>query len=339
MADPKVSVTLLAHNGARFVAEAVESILGQTYRNLELIVIDDGSTDETAAILSRFRDPRMQLFRQPNLWIGFARNRAVAMATGDYVASMSHDDVSLPERLAIQLEEMRKRDLDICFSWAQIIDDQGQPSTHFLEDTFNQPGPNSEYLLTKLQHGNFLLAPSVICRRECYNHFASNVVLFGLQDYALWLQMFRCFRARVIKRRLVKYRVHDSNVSIRRFQNDFRQLEVLASLRLANDPPFSTLDNRQDRARDLLAEARRLIADPDTRVDAYLAANRAVNLDPTEPIGYETLAHTLSLLGHHDPAQLVRSIGERVHPALAYPLPLLAPRLRDRERRPVARWL
>jgi len=64
----------------------------------------------------------------------------------------------------------------------------------------------------------------------------------------------------------------------------------------------------------------------------------AENLDPTEPIGYATLAHTLSLLGHHDPAQLARSIGERVHPALAYPLPLLAPRVRKRERRPVSWW-
>jgi len=233
---------------------------------------------------------------------------------------------------------MQKHDLDICFSWAHIIDGQGRPSTHFLKDTFNQRGPNSKHLLAKLQRGNFLLAPGVVCRRECYNHFASNVVLFGLQDYALWLQMFRRFRARVIKRPLVKYRVHDGNVSLWRFQSDFRQLEVLASLRLANDPPFSALDNRQGRSRDLLAEARRLVADPDTRFDAYLAANRAVNLDPTEPIGYETLAHTLSLLGHHDPAQLVRSIGERVRPALGYPLPLQAPRSRDRERRPVSWW-
>lgn len=337
MADPTVSVTLLAHNGARFVAEAVESILGQTHRDLELIVIDDGSTDDTPAILSRFRDPRMRLFRQPNLGIGFARNRAVAMATGDYVASMSHDDVSLPDRLAIQLEEMRKRDLDICFSWARIIDAHGQPAKHFLQDTFNQRGPNSKHLLTKLQRGNFLLAPSVVCRRECYHHFASNVVLLGLQDYALWLQMLQRFRARVIKVPLVQYRLHDGNVSFR-FRSAFRQLEVLASLRLANDPPFSALDHRQDRARDLLAEARRLIAGPDTLVDAYLAANRAVNLDPTEPIGYETLARTLSLLGHHEPAQLVHAIGERVHPAMAYPLPLLAPRLRDRERRPVGWW-
>lgn len=327
MPDPKVSVVLLAHNGARFVGEAVSSILGQSYQNIELIVVDDGSTDDTPAILARFRDPRMRVIRQPNLWISFARNRGVSMATGQYVAAMSHDDVSLPDRLSTQIAAMLDRHLDVCFTWAEIIDGEGRPINHFLHDIFNQPGRSSEGILKKLRSGNFLLAPSVVCRRECYCHFASNVLLFGLQDYALWLQMLPRFRAGILETPLLKYRVHDSNVSMGRFQHDYLLLESLACHRLADDPPFlQSAAARRVLAHQWLEKGRKLVESPGDQVKAYLAANRAVNLDPVELGGYQLVADVLSNMGHAEPAELVRGIGERVDPALAYPLPLLNPR-------------
>ncbi|MBI4319002.1 MAG: glycosyltransferase [Chloroflexi bacterium] len=326
MADPKVSVVLLTHNGERFVAEAIESILTQTYRNLELIVVDDGSTDNTPAIIARFRDPRMRVLRQSNLWIGFAHNRGASMATGDYIASMSHDDISLPHRLATQIEAMQEQNLDICFAWAEVIDAEGRPKEHFLTDVFNQSGRNSEDILAKLQAGNFLLAPSSIRRRHCYYRFAWNVVLFGLQDYAFWLQVLRRHRAAVLEIPLVKYRVHDSNVSLTRFYNEYRQLEVQAARRLAEDPAFPrSCTTRATLARELLAVTRRLMEYPDGHFEAYIAANRAVNLDPTAPEAYESLAAVLTAMGHEEPAQIVRSIGQNVDKSLAYPLPILAP--------------
>jgi tetratricopeptide (TPR) repeat protein len=248
------------------------------------------------------------------------------MATGEYIAAMSHDDISLPHRLSTQIEAMQRDNLDVCFSWAQIIDGEGQPTDHALSGVFNQPGPASAAILEKLKSGNFLLAPSVVCRRECYYHFAWNVALFGLQDYALWLQMLRRYRARVLEIPLVKYRVHDNNVSLTRFSDDYRRLEALAARCLADAPLFPRSPVvRAMLARGLLSTARRVAQNSDCYEEAYVTANRAVNLDPTALEGYDTLAAVLSAMGHDEAARIVRSIGQRVDKSLAYPLPLLAP--------------
>src|ERR1041384_4450574 len=97
-AAPSVSIITPAFNTARFVADTLESALAQTFTDFELILVDDGSTDETGSIAERFarRDPRISVFHQNNRGISVARNAALAHARGDLVALLDSDDVWLP---------------------------------------------------------------------------------------------------------------------------------------------------------------------------------------------------------------------------------------------------
>lgn len=103
MRGPLVSVVIPAYNAERFVGEAIDSVLGQSYRRFEVIVVDDGSNDGTAARLRAYRD-RVRHVHQANGGVGSARNRGIALATGDYIAFLDADDVWTPDKLAVQVE-------------------------------------------------------------------------------------------------------------------------------------------------------------------------------------------------------------------------------------------
>lgn len=116
MKDPLVSVTLCVFNGENDVANAIEDVLGQTYRNIELILSNDASTDGTLEILRRYAsDPRVRIFDQPrNLGFLANKNAAISKARGDYITQQDHDDRSAPTRIERQVEEIRRSGLNIC---------------------------------------------------------------------------------------------------------------------------------------------------------------------------------------------------------------------------------
>ena len=116
MSSPSVSVCMPVYNTERYVAEAVESILAQTFGDFEFIIVDDGSTDGSRAILERYaeRDDRIRLISRPNTGIGGARNEALRLAKGELIAVMDSDDVALPERFEVQLAYLREHPEVVC---------------------------------------------------------------------------------------------------------------------------------------------------------------------------------------------------------------------------------
>jgi glycosyltransferase involved in cell wall biosynthesis len=134
---PVVSVILAVYNGERYIAEAVSSILNQTLSNFELIVINDGSTDGTSAILEQLRlaDPRVRVLHEARIGFAAALNLGVSQARGEFIARMDGDDVSAPTRLATQLRFLRQNsDVAICGSAVRLFGscaarDYGYPST------------------------------------------------------------------------------------------------------------------------------------------------------------------------------------------------------------------
>src|SRR5687767_4258368 len=107
-ADPTVSVVMPVYNTARYVAETIDALLAQTFIDFELLILDDGSTDETPAILARYAelDSRVKIFRKPNRGIIASRNDLLSMCRGRYMAANDADDLSVPERLASQVAYM-----------------------------------------------------------------------------------------------------------------------------------------------------------------------------------------------------------------------------------------
>lgn len=124
---PKVSVIIPTYNRERFIADAVDSVLAQTYDDFEVIVVDDGSSDGTPAILSVYADDRLIHLTQSNQGRSHARNRALAIARGEYIAFLDSDDVYLPSKLALQVSFLDSHpDVGMIYTSAACIDDEGR---------------------------------------------------------------------------------------------------------------------------------------------------------------------------------------------------------------------
>jgi glycosyltransferase involved in cell wall biosynthesis len=145
-----VSCVVPAFNAARFLGEALDSILAQTHPAVEVIVVDDGSTDETAAIAAAYAS-RLRLIRQENRGPAEARNRGLACAQGDYVAFLDADDLWLPDKLARQMARFRARpELDFCVTGIQNfwMDELSEEAARFQGHRFMEVLPG--YVLQTL---------------------------------------------------------------------------------------------------------------------------------------------------------------------------------------------
>ena len=128
MRAPSVSVILPVYNAAPYVGEAMRSILDQSLRELEMIVVDDGSTDGSADVVRSFRDPRVTFVQQPNSGVAHALNVAMARARGTFIARQDADDVSLPHRLKEQMAFLHGHpDHVIVGGWSQVMTANGEP--------------------------------------------------------------------------------------------------------------------------------------------------------------------------------------------------------------------
>ena len=114
---PKVAVVTSVYNGEDFLEQCVHSILDQTFRDFEFIILNNGSTDETAQILNQFRDPRLRIIHQENLGVTRSLDKGVRMARADLIARLDADDYSFPNRLSKQVGFMdRNLDYELCGS-------------------------------------------------------------------------------------------------------------------------------------------------------------------------------------------------------------------------------
>ena len=152
MSTPLVSCIVPVFNGERYLAEALDSVLGQTYRALEVIVVDDGSTDGTAAVVRTF-GARVRCVTQPNAGLAAARNRGLAAATAELVAFLDADDLWLPEKIACQMERFRARpELEVSLTHIQNFWADDRPvaaeerGTHSMEP---MPGYSSPTMLAR----------------------------------------------------------------------------------------------------------------------------------------------------------------------------------------------
>lgn len=126
--DQKVSVIVPVYQAARYVAETIRSILNQTYQNFEVVIIDDGSPDNSVEICEQFADPRIRIIRQPNRGLPGARNAGVRHAQGNYISILDADDLWLPEKLEKHVHHLNTSpEVGLSFSYSAFIDGDGKP--------------------------------------------------------------------------------------------------------------------------------------------------------------------------------------------------------------------
>ena len=204
---PLVSIILPMFNAESTITECLDSIVGQTYRNFEIIVIDDGSTDNSADIVKNYNDSRIKLYRYKHDYIGNL-NRAFSHCSGKYLARMDADDKMLPTRLEKQVAVLENNpDVSICCSMMKIL---GKESPN----NFGHNGIYT-YLKVALLRGNFLLHPTIMMRRELLDlgiKYKKSYIY--AEDYKLWTELaLMDVTFYNIPEPLVEYRLSDNQVS------------------------------------------------------------------------------------------------------------------------------
>lgn len=213
-ANPMFSVIMPVYNMAGFVGEAIESVLSQSIHELELIVIDDGSTDRTPEILERYRtDPRLRVVRVSHSGIsGQARNRGLSYATAPFVAFLDADDVWMPNKLERFLVYIQETAADFVFSNGVNIDREGTQLAPMLSNRMKRrllPG-DPLLLLTCV-----IPLSSVVVRRTLLgdNPFIGDIGILGSDDYQLWLKLHQTTEMHFLPEKLLLYRLHPDQIS------------------------------------------------------------------------------------------------------------------------------
>jgi len=198
MSDDLVSIIMPAYNAERYIAASIESVLAQTYSNWELIVVDDGSTDNTAAVVQEFvaRDPRIKYIFQENGRLGKARNTSIRNSTGPLIAFLDSDDLWLPAKLEMQMRAIAQNNADVVYSKTYVFkNDNIDDETETLRNPAGKfSGPD---FFDSLVRWNQIPVLTVLLRRSALDR----VGLFeegetaasyrGCEDYELWLRLAR----------------------------------------------------------------------------------------------------------------------------------------------------
>ncbi|WP_051361071.1 glycosyltransferase [Desulfuromonas sp. TF] len=213
-APVRVTVLMPVYQGAAHLDAALDSILDQTFANFELLVVDDGSTDDSTTRVTARRDERIRLLRQPyNLGLVAALNRGLDEARGEYVARMDADDISLPQRLEKQLAFMDANpDVGICGTWMEAFSQESKIQ-------WQSPGTHDE-ILCRLLFESVLYHPTVMLRKALVDKYGLryNKHYPYAEDYELWSRCARLFRTANMGEVLLRYRIHGESIGGRRRQ-------------------------------------------------------------------------------------------------------------------------
>lgn len=208
---PKVTVLMSVYNGERYLREAIESILAQTFDDFELLIVNDGSTDSTREIILSYEDPRIRLVdNECNLGLTRSLNKGWELAQGEFIARQDADDISEPERLTKQVTFLDTNpDVALVGTWHREIDAQGNLLGEWeLPCTWTQIRW-SLLFFTPFVHSSVMLRKSLILKEIGWY----NEALSYSQDYELWLRVARHMPVASLDRRLVRTRINPRSMT------------------------------------------------------------------------------------------------------------------------------
>ena len=205
---PKVSVIMPTFNRIKYLCEAIDSVLAQTYKDYEIIVVDDGSMDDTKEALKCYGD-RIRYFYCNNRGVAGARNFGINQASGEYIAFLDDDDLWLNDKLARQIPVL-DNDHMLAFVCADtyVIDARGRVIKAWRKGVHNQETFGSLY------ESDFAYTLTVVARKSCLNEVGPfDEMLTGSEDYDMWLRLAKKYKFKHIPLFLAKYRLHENNQS------------------------------------------------------------------------------------------------------------------------------
>lgn len=206
---PKVSVLMPVYNGEKHIGQAIDSVLSQSFRDFELIVIDDGSTDKSAEVVGSYSDKRICYVANPtNLGLAGARNRAIDVSNGDYLAWLDCDDISLPSRLLKQVALLDEHpNVGLCGTWVRTLGLESEKVWRYASDP--------RFLRARMLFDDPVATSAAMIRRSC---IAGDALRFDVrfppaEDYDLWERISRTNEVRNIPEVLTLYRIHSGQIS------------------------------------------------------------------------------------------------------------------------------
>lgn len=214
---PLVSVVMSVFNSEKYLVEAIESILNQTYTNFEFIIINDGSTDSSLEIIQEYmkKDERIVLISRENKGLPYSLNEGIEKAKGKYIARMDADDISLLTRFEDQLKFLEEKDLDICGTNIQLFNED------YTYKVWNYPQNDSSIKFILMFMSSFA-HPTVIMKKNIFQKVKYQEYKTS-QDYRLWCDIaINGYKMGNIDKVLLKYRYHTEQISKK---NNFLQRE------------------------------------------------------------------------------------------------------------------
>lgn len=211
---PKVTILMPVYNAEKYLKEAIDSVLNQFFTDFELLIIDDGSTDDSLKIIRSFHDSRIKIvIHKKNKKLIFTLNEGIKLSQGKYIVRMDSDDISMPNRLSEQVKFMDlNKQIIASGTWAEAIDKDGKymfpmksPIGILLKYNFWKPSP--------------IIHPSVIIRRSGLKDLRFRKEAIDAEDYDLWLRINCNHKLANIKKYLLKYRIHQNSVSFKKRQS------------------------------------------------------------------------------------------------------------------------
>ncbi|WP_347273679.1 glycosyltransferase [Candidatus Kuenenia sp.] len=208
---PLVSIVMPTYNCAAYLPESIESILAQTYDTYEVVVIDDGSADNTKLVLEPYMEKIRYIDLGRNEGLPTARNLGIQSAKGEYVAFLDADDIWMPEKLEMSIDQfMKNPDAGMVYSKHINIDSKSQ----FMEGKIMRRLPSGNIFTQLFFEQNFIICSSVVVRKEVFNKTALfDSELVNCQDWDMWLRIAFYYKAIGIDVPLVKYRHSSKSLS------------------------------------------------------------------------------------------------------------------------------
>lgn len=212
---PKVSVLLSNYNGDKHLDESISSVLSQTYKDFEFIIVDDASTDSSRKVIENYHDKRIKkYYAEKNRNIAYSLNLALSTASGEYIARIDSDDVWELNKLEIQVQYMENHsECGACFTKVNIIDEYSNIANDMYDEYFQlfnsaENKSQREWLRFFFYQGNCLCHPSVVIRRNVLEHVGGyyHLAYVPAEDYELWTRIVMKYPIHILEEKLVRYR-------------------------------------------------------------------------------------------------------------------------------------